>query len=179
MVAAVAVALVGEVLLRRYTRWFTANLSRRSQGTVQARGCLAYLVSVTVGVALAPAVAQPLERLTTGTGRIAGLLAPALLLGCNRAVGMGIGSLLVSLIWQPNLAVMLWLAVPLLVVSVAAIGASGRTKQPIDSLDLWDGPTPWTVLLLITAGGAVAWAIWSWSGWTSAAVLPCVLTWAQ
>ncbi|MFI7230470.1 hypothetical protein ACIBO5_45285 [Nonomuraea angiospora] len=98
MVAAVAVALVGEVLLRRYTRWFTANLSRRSQGTVQARGCLAYLVSVTVGVALAPAVAQPPEQ---------------------------------------------------------------------------------TILLLITAGGAVAWAIWSWSGWTSAAVLPCVLTWAQ
>ncbi|KAB8191860.1 hypothetical protein FH608_028305 [Nonomuraea phyllanthi] len=136
-------------------------------------------MSVTVGVALALAVAQPLERLTTGTDRIAGLLALALLLGCNRAVGMGIGSLLVFLIWLPNLVVMLWFVVPLLVVSVVAIGMSGRTKQLIDLLDVWDGPTPWTILLLITAGGAVAWAIWSWSGWASAAVLLCVLTWAQ
>ncbi|WP_144023000.1 hypothetical protein [Asanoa hainanensis] len=174
IVTAVAVALLGEVLLRWHTSTFMTIMTRRPRRAVARRGVGAVLVSVVVGIALSLAVAQILERL-----HIVSLVVLALLLGFNRAVGLGVGSLLVFSVWQPDLAVLLWFVAPLLVVSVVTIGVSGWTSMLFGALDIQEGPTPWTLLLTATAGGAAAWAIWSWSGWASVAVLASLLVFVR
>ncbi|GAB3979294.1 hypothetical protein GCM10029978_074290 [Actinoallomurus acanthiterrae] len=133
-----------------------------------------YLVQIVVGMALALAVAPLLERLTG-----VGLLVVAVLLGLNRAVGLGLGTLLVFLVWRPDDTVVLWFAVPLLVIALLALLSSRLTAMFTEAFDTAEGTMPWGVLLLASSVGAVVWAIWSWSGWASAAVPAAVFVWGH